>query len=101
MHGNESYKDTRKVVEKVSIIVSPQNNAAQQSVHPTGGTLRHVSAPKRTAVPKVSPRPARQQVTQTVGVNGDESRLSCFGCNSAAIEIAPCRNYVRSRQIYP
>jgi hypothetical protein len=40
MHGSESHKDTSKVVEKGSTIVRGQNNAAQQSAHLIGGTLR-------------------------------------------------------------
>ena len=45
-------------------------NAAQQSVHLTGGILRHFrafSTPEQNPALKVISRPAHPQVTQTVG----------------------------------
>ena len=47
-----------------------QVNAAQQSVHLTGGILRHFrafSTPKQNPALEVLSTPAHPQVTQTVG----------------------------------
>jgi len=59
------------------IVVSCNRKASQQSVHLTGGILRHFQAfstPKQNPALGVLSTPAHPQVTQTVGwlsVNGN------------------------------
>ena len=58
-----------------------EHKAAQQSVHLTGGILRHFrafSTPKQNPALKVLSTPAHPQVTQTVGWQSQRAKAKPF-----------------------